>query len=188
MASSAPIRVLKLIFFYLKKRIVVSSTPESTYYMQNIWQDDPEGDCWLLAPRSEYSYKSIYQEMDPCAQLPKNRHTTSKICGKMTHNGTAGYTSVPVRLLEYLLWPQKWIPRAKFPINRHTTCNKSTKMPHNVMAGYQHAGQNAPMSILTSEMNSLSQFCYYCCYSNLSQTHKYSKIFSFIERARTFKP
>ena len=35
---------LKLNFVYLRKRIVVSSTLESTYYIQNIGQDDPEGD------------------------------------------------------------------------------------------------------------------------------------------------
>ena len=37
-------------------------------------------------------------------------------------------------------------------------------MPRNVMVGYQHAGQNAPMSILTSEINSLFQFCYSMMY------------------------
>ena len=36
LASSALNRVLKLIF-YLRKRIFVSSNPESTYYMQIIW-------------------------------------------------------------------------------------------------------------------------------------------------------
>ena len=51
------------------------------------------------------------------------------------------------------------------------------------------------MSILTSEMNSLSQFCYSLMYLMIllfwlrpNLANKYSKIFSFIARARTFKP
>ena len=50
------------------------------------------------------------------------------------------------------------------------------------------------MSILTSEVNSVSQFCYSLMYLMLllfrlrqNLANKYSKIFSFIARARTFK-
>ena len=55
-------------------------------------------------------------------------------------------------------------PRNLLPINRHKTCKICTKMTYNVIAGYYRAGQNAQMSILTSEMNSLSQFCYSLMY------------------------
>ena len=132
--------------------------------------------------------------MDPCAQLPINRHTTCKICGKMTHNGTAGYQrsgqnaqilnltsemnflcQITYKTTSNMLICGKMthnvtvgFQRAglitKLPINRHTTCKKCSKMAHNVMFGCQRAGQNAPMSILTSEMNSLSQFCYSLMY------------------------
>ena len=61
-------------------------------------------------------------------------------------------------------------------------------------AGYWRAGQKASMSILTLEMNSLSQFCYSFMYLMIllfwlrpNLAHKYSKIFSFIARARIFK-
>ena len=33
-------------------------------------------------------------------------------------------------------------------------------MTHNVTSGYKRAGQNAPKLILTSEMNSVSQFTF----------------------------
>ena len=97
-------------------------------------------------------------------------------------------------MLEYLFWPQKWIPHAKLPINRHTTCKKCTKMTHNVMVG-KYDGQNAPMFNLTSEMNSLSQFCYSLMYLMLhlfwllGQTLqiRIQRYFFYCVRARTFK-
>ena len=67
-------------------------------------------------------------------------------------------------------------------------------MTHNETAGYWRAGQKASMSILTLEMNSLSQFCYSFMYLMIllfwlrpNLANIYSKIFSFIARARIFK-
>ena len=87
LASSAPIRVIKL-YFSLRNRNLVSSTLELTYY---IWQDDPEGNSWLLGPIRVVLRKFIPKNWNPPFHLPINRHTTCKICSKMTHNVTVGY-------------------------------------------------------------------------------------------------
>ena len=71
--------------------------------------------------------------MDPCAQLHIDRHV--KYVGRWPIMELL-VTSAPVRMLQYLFWPQKWIPRAKLPVNRHTTCKKCTKMTNNLMVGY----------------------------------------------------
>ena len=75
-------------------------------------------------------------------------------------------TGAPVRMLQYLCWTQKWVPRAQLPINRHTTFWPRKWIP-------------CPNFAIVFMYLMLLLFWLKPNFAN-----KYSKIFSFIARAR----
>ena len=64
-------------------------TCKLTHNLKNMWLDDPKRNSWLLARRSECS-NYIFDTRNRIP-VPNNRHTTCKICGKMTHTVTSSY-------------------------------------------------------------------------------------------------
>ena len=81
-----------------------------------MWIDDPKRNSWLLARRSEYS-NYIFD--------PRNRISVPKyLIIDIWHVKLLARwpilkhlaTSAPIRTLEGLFWPQKWISRPNLPV------------------------------------------------------------------------
>ena len=113
-----------------------------------------------------------------CFPLFRNQEECNNLCQKLLQNVLLSgkfkqwlnITQHCRRRLIFCMQTQNYVYYMHFLVLKESeqksiyNISKCTKVTYNVMVGYQHASQNAPMSILAQEMNSLSQFCYSLIY------------------------